>query len=154
MGGSLVGINLAQRLHEHRIQSVLDHDYEKCRRLSELLPYATVIYRSGTDLRFLRAERVEEADVFVACTRNDEVNFLAAAIARDLGSQQVLISLSDVSYISLISQFGISQAASPRVMATNRILSIAREHRRSPRWFQCMEIRQKLWRSKSLITQE
>jgi trk system potassium uptake protein len=128
IGGSLIGINLAKTLLDQSIRvRILEKDFKKCTVLSEKLPGATVIHRSGIDYRFLRSEKVEEVDVFVACTRNDEVNFLAAALARELGCEKVIISLSDTDYIPLISRLGITQAASPRIHATNRILSIARE---------------------------
>lgn len=128
VGGSLIGINLARSLAEKDIRvRIIDNDFNKCRMLSEKLPYSTVIYRSGTDYRFLQSEKIEEADHFVACTRSDEVNFLAGSIARDLGCESVIISLSDTGYLPLIDRLGITQAASPRINAANRILSIARE---------------------------
>lgn len=128
VGGSLIGLNLAQILQEKGIRvRILDNDFHKCSLLSEKLTQATVIHRSGTDYRFLRSEKVEEVDVFVACTRRDEVNFLAASIARELGCEKVIISLSDTNYLPLIDRLGVTQAASPRINATNRILSIARE---------------------------
>lgn len=128
IGGSLIGINLAQTLTESNIRvRIMDPDFDKCRLLSEKLPHSTVIHRSGTDYRFLQSEKIEEADYFVACTRNDEVNFLSGAIARDLGCENVIISLSDTNYMPLVNRLGISQAASPRINAANRILSIARE---------------------------
>lgn len=128
VGGSLIGINLARALQDQSIRiRILDKDYKKCELLSEKLPFATVIHRSGTDYRFLHSEKVEEVDVFVACTRHDEVNFLAAASARELGCEKVIISLSDTNYMPLINRLGIYQAASPRIHATNRILSIASE---------------------------
>jgi trk system potassium uptake protein len=128
VGGSLIGLNLAQTLQDHSIRvRILDIDFNKCTLLSEKLPHTTVIHRSGIDYLFLRSEKVEDVDVFVACTRNDEVNFLSATIARELGCEQVIISLSDTNFIPLINRLGIAQAASPRINAANRILSIARE---------------------------
>ncbi|MCC5831930.1 MAG: Trk system potassium transporter TrkA [Chlamydiales bacterium] len=128
VGGSLIGINLARTLTENNIRvRILDNNFNKCRLLSEKLPYSTVIYRSGIDYRYLQSEKIEEADFFVGCTRSDEVNFLAGSIARDLGCKNVIISLADTSYMPLINRLGISQAASPRINAANRILSIARE---------------------------
>jgi len=128
VGGSLIGQNLAQILQDHLIRvRILDKDFDKCAMLSEKLTLSTVIHRDGLDYPFLRSEKVEDVDVFVACTRNDEVNFLAATSARELGCENVLISLSDTNLIPLIHRLGISQAASPRIHAANRILSIARE---------------------------
>lgn len=128
VGGSLIGLNLAAALQEYHVRvRILDSDFNKCRLLSEKLRYSTVIHRSGLDYRFLQSEKVEEVDVFVACTRNDEVNFLAGTIAKELGCKQSIISLSDTSYLPLIERLGITGAASPRLNAANRILSIARE---------------------------
>ncbi len=128
IGGSLIGLHLARTLIGHNIRvRIIDNDFQKCRFLSEQLPKATVIYRSGTDYRFLQTEKVEEADCFVACTRSDEVNFLAGTIACDLGCEKVIISLSDTNYIPIVNRLGITQVASPRINAANRILSIARE---------------------------
>ncbi len=128
VGGSLIGIDLARILTEKNIRvRIIDNNFNKCQLLSEKLPYSTVIYRRGTDYRFLQSEKIEEADYFVACTRSDDVNFLSGTIARDLGCENVIISLSDTSYLPLINRLGISQAVSPRINAANRILSIARE---------------------------
>lgn len=128
VGGSLIGINLAQLLQEKGVRiRIIEQDFDKCTRLSELLPYCTVIQHDGCDCRFLQSERIGNTDVFVACTRNDEVNFLAANVAHDLGCEKVIISLSDINFLPLIARFGIHQAASPRLYAANRILSIARE---------------------------
>ena len=130
IGGSLIGVNLAKILQEHGIRiRILDTSYDKCHHLSEMLPYSTVIQRDGTDYLFLKSEKIGEVDAFVACTRNDEVNFLAASIARNLGCEHVLISLSNTAYIPLIENLGIHQAASPLLNAANRILSISREKR-------------------------
>lgn len=128
VGGSLIGINLANTLADQNIRvRILDNDYNKCVLLSEKFPYSTVIYRSGTDYNYLRSEKIDETDCFVACTRSDEVNFLSGTIAKDLGCGNVIISLSDTNYLPLIKRLGISHAASPRLNAANRILSIARE---------------------------
>lgn len=128
MGGSLIGINLALKLEEVGINPlILEKDPKKCALLSNLLPNSTVIRHDGTDYRFLQTEKICHTDVFVACTRSDEVNFLCASAARELGAKHVIISLSDIHYIPLLNRLGISQAASPRIYAANRIFSIARE---------------------------
>lgn len=128
VGGSLIGINLAKILEANQVHvRIIETDFEKCTKLSQVLPNTTIIHHNGADYHFLQSERVENADVFVACTRNDEVNFLAACVAKELGCFNTIISLSDTSYMPLIRSLGIKHAASPRLNATDRILSIARE---------------------------
>lgn len=128
VGGSLTGINLAQILQENQIQvRIIEKDLANCTHLAEKLPYCTVVHRDGTDYKFLQSEKIEDVDVFVACTQSDEVNFLAASIAKNLGAKKVIISIADINYLPMLSRLGITQAASPRLHAANRILSIARE---------------------------
>lgn len=130
IGGSLIGVNLAKILQEEGIRiRIIEKSYDKCHLLSDVLPYATVLQRDGLDYNFLKSERIGDAGAFVACTRNDEVNFLAATIARELGCENVFISLSNTAYIPLIENLGIQQAASPLLNAANRILSISREEK-------------------------
>jgi trk system potassium uptake protein TrkA len=128
VGGSLIGIYLAKSLQGKGIEiRIIEKEHQKCRELSDLLPNATIIHRNALDYAFLESERVGDADFFIACTRNDEVNFLSGSIARHLGCENVIISLSDNHLFPLVSHLGISHAASPRLHAANRILSIARE---------------------------
>lgn len=128
VGGSLIGTHLSRCLRDYNMRTIiLERDFDKCRFLAENLPHATIVHRDGMDYRYLEEERAGEYDVFVACTRNDEINFLSGSIARSLGCENVIIALSDISYLPLTSQLGITQAASPRVNAANRILSIARK---------------------------
>ncbi|MCP5470405.1 MAG: Trk system potassium transporter TrkA [Chlamydiales bacterium] len=128
VGGSLIGSHLSRCLRDHHMRTViLEKDFNKCSFLAEILPHATIVHRDGLDYDFLEQEKAGDYDVFVACTRNDETNFLSGAIARNLGCENVIISLADTSYQPLTTQFKITQAASPRVNAANRILSIARK---------------------------
>lgn len=128
VGGSLIGGHLSRTLRDSHIRTVIiEKDFDKCKFLAEILPHATIVHRDGLDYRYLEEEKAGEYDVFVSVTREDEVNFLAGNIARHLGCNNVIIALSDTSYLPLTKQLNIAQAASPRVNAANRILSIARK---------------------------
>ncbi|MFN0065925.1 MAG: Trk system potassium transporter TrkA [Chlamydiales bacterium] len=128
VGGSLIGTHLARTLREYDIRTViLENDYAKCRFLAESLPATTIVHRDGMDYNYLQSENAGAYDVFVACTRDDATNFLSGSIARNVGCENVIISLAGTEYLPITSQLQISQAASPRVNAANRILSIARK---------------------------
>jgi trk system potassium uptake protein TrkA len=127
LGGSLVGIELALMLHEWGIKSsIVDKDPEKCRLLSEKFPFVTIIEHNAIDYRFMTNEKIGMSEVVVVATRNDETNFLLAAMLKDLGCEKIIISLSDTNLNPLTSRLGVSHVVSPRINAANRILSIAR----------------------------
>ena len=128
VGASLVALHLISQLLEHEVHiRLIEHDFEKCRRVAEKFPTITVIYRDGTDFDLLRSEKIEDADVFVACTRSDQTNFLAASLAKEIGCQKVIVSLSDTSFFPLMGRLGIDYATSSQVQAADKILSISRE---------------------------
>lgn len=128
VGGSLITFHLSHILHAHNIRvTILEKEFRKCRYLATHLPFCTILNRDGTDFKFLEEEKVAAYDVFIAATRDDEVNFLSASAAQSLGSKKILLSLSDSNYIPLLNDRGIAHAASPRIFAANRIFSIVRE---------------------------
>ena len=130
VGGSLTGYNLAKILEQQGIRVLLiEQDEEKCHILAEQLPKCSIVNHDGTDLDFLIAERIGSSDAFVACTRHDEVNFLAALAAKEAGCKTVVLQLANTDYTPLTNQLGISFVVSPRISAANRILSLAHSGR-------------------------
>src|SRR5262249_12049758 len=126
VGGSLVGLNLAKILQEEKVDvRIIDKDFEKCRVLSEQLPNCTIMNHDGTVLVFLLYEKVGRADVFVACTRNDELNLLMASLGKQAGCQNIMVVISNNSYHPIVHQLGITYAISPRTSTAKHILSLA-----------------------------
>lgn len=125
IGGSLTAMNLARLLHPRGVSiRIIEKDPDRCRILSEQLPFCTIIHHDGTDLSFLRAEKVGRADIVIAATESDEVNILAAMLAKEIGAQDTVVLLSSTAYTPIINKLGINYVVSPRVSAANTILSL------------------------------
>ncbi|MBA3957349.1 MAG: Trk system potassium transporter TrkA [Parachlamydiaceae bacterium] len=123
-GGSLTGMHLAQLLAQRNIDvRLIEKDYERCRLLAEKLPNYTIMHHDATDLDFFHAEKIGQADVFVACTNNDEINILAALLGKEVGCDNTLIVLNNTSYIPIVERLGLQHTISPQTSATNHILS-------------------------------
>lgn len=128
VGGSLIAVHLSNILHTHNMRiTILEKDFQKCKFLTTHLPFCTILHRDGMDFKFLEEEKVGAYDVFISATRDDEINFLSASSAHALGAKKVFLSLSDINYIPLLKDRGMTHAASPRLFAANRIFSIVRE---------------------------
>jgi trk system potassium uptake protein len=124
VGGSMTSLNLARMLESRKIGvRLIEADYERCVYLAEQLPVCSIIHHDGTDLDFLRSEKIGTAEVFVSCTNNDELNLLAALLGKEVGCENVIAILSNPSYISLAGKMGINHAVSPRISAADHILS-------------------------------
>lgn len=125
VGGSKIGFQLAKQLERREINiRLIDKNYEKCCQLADKLGSSTVLYHDATDFAFLQSEKVGRADVFIACTSNDEINLLVSLLAKESGAGHVITVISDTHYIPVLTNFGIMHAISPRISAVNRILSI------------------------------
>lgn len=127
VGGSLTGMHLARELCKHEFSvRLIDKDPEKCAYLADELPDATVIHHDGTDLKFLLSEKVDQADVLVACTSSDEINLLVGVLSKEAGCNKLVTVISNSRYMPIVNRLGISHVVSPRVSAANRVLTIAR----------------------------
>lgn len=128
VGGSLTALNLAMMLERKGVSvRIIDKDPKKCRELAERLQRTVVIMDDGASLDVLLSEKVERADLVVATTGSDEINVMVALLAKQAGCRDVLISMTDRSKLPLVEDLGISHTVSPRISASNRILSLLRE---------------------------
>ena len=124
VGGTMTGLNLAKMLEWRNIDvRFIEKDYERCRFLAEQLPNSTIMNHDGTDIDFLKAEKIGTAEVFVACTNCDEINMVAALLGKEVGCDDVVVTLSNTNYTPLAAQLGINHAVSPRISTADHIMS-------------------------------
>lgn len=125
VGGSLTGLNLARLLESRDVDvRLIEQDYDRCRYLAEKLPNTTIMNHQGNDLDYFKAEKIGTAEVFVACTESDEMNMVSALLGKEVGCDDVVITLSNTaSYAPLANQLGINHTLSPRMCTADHILS-------------------------------
>lgn len=124
VGGSRTAVNLARLLQSHGIDlRIIEKDYATCCWLAEQLPKSIILNHDATDFEFLQAEKIGRSDVFVACTRSDEVNILSGMLAKQAECQNVVVMLSNTSYAPIVAHLGLDYTVSPRISAANHILS-------------------------------
>ncbi len=126
IGGSLVGINLAKILQEHRIHvSIIEKDFSHCQKLAKELPHCHIIQQDGTNLDFLLSENLRPTDYYIMCTSHDELNILGALLAKETGCKNVIIPLSNNRFLSLMHHLGIVHVVSPKLAIANQIIALA-----------------------------
>lgn len=126
IGGSRTAVNLSKILEKRGMKvRVIEKDYHKCCEIAERLHHTTVINHDGTDLEFLMAEKVGQADVTVVSTQSDEANVMIGLLAKEAGCENVIIQLTNTAYIPIANRLGINHTPSPGVVAANRILALA-----------------------------
>jgi trk system potassium uptake protein TrkA len=122
-GGGETGYHLAQILDVEKFAvTLLEVDRERCEFLAEKLKRATVVHSDATRRAVLEEERVGTADVFVACTGDDENNIMSGVEARDIGAKSVMVLVGRPDYAQVVGKLGIDLVVSPRQVMAKQVL--------------------------------
>jgi trk system potassium uptake protein TrkA len=123
VGGGSIGFRLASLLEENAISTkIIEKNPERCTELAERLNKAVVLHGDGSDQELLREENIQDMDVVVTLTNDEETNILTSLLAKRMGASKIITKVSKFSYIPLISMIGLEQVVSPRLSAINTIL--------------------------------
>ncbi|MDH3997276.1 MAG: Trk system potassium transporter TrkA [Desulfuromonadales bacterium] len=127
LGGGRIGQRVARALEEKNVSvRLIERDQQRCEELSAKLKKTMVIHADGADIRVLLDEGVENADVFIAATENDETNILCALLCKRQGAHRTLCLVNRPEYLDLAPSLGVDACVSPRLSAAGAILKFAR----------------------------
>ncbi|MEM7446977.1 MAG: Trk system potassium transporter TrkA [Myxococcota bacterium] len=127
VGGGVIGRAMAASLVDQGVQvTVFEQNREVAEHLSADLRPVTVVHGDGTDGALLEEEEVETFDLFAAVTAADEVNLMAALLAKRLGVQRTAAVVQRANYLPIYRQLGVDIVLSPRTVASDHVLRYAR----------------------------
>jgi trk system potassium uptake protein len=127
VGGGVVGATLASELvrQDARVL-VIERDRESAEKLSAELVGVDVIHGDGTDQGLLEEEEVGTFDLFVATTKQDEINLMASLLAKRVGVPRTACIVQRADYSPIYRQLGIDAVLSPRAVASDHIVRYTR----------------------------
>lgn len=130
VGGGVIGESLARQLVPTGAKiRLIEMNEKKAQRLAKGLKSVTVIHGDGTDVELLEEELIEQCDLFVGVTHEDEVNLMACLLASRLGAERTAALVHRPDYIEIYRQLGLDVVLSPRAVASDHILRYARRTR-------------------------
>jgi trk system potassium uptake protein TrkA len=128
LGGSRIGLQVAQNLEKLNIQTkLIEKDEDHCYKLAEQLNKTLVINAEGLDIETLLEEGLAESGVFIAVTENDQTNILTCLLAKRHKVRKTLALVSQPELIGLATELGIDACISPRLAAAGAILKFVRQ---------------------------
>ena len=128
IGGGRIGYRLARLLEEHSIYcKIIERDPQRCTYLAERLNKAIVLSGDGSDQELLSEENIQDMDIVITLTQDEETNILASLLAKRMGARKTITRISKFSYFPLTNAIGIEQVVSPRLSAINTILQHIRK---------------------------
>ena len=63
-----------------------------------------MFYGDASDQELLAEEHVEQVDVFIAITNDDEANIMSAMLAKRMGAKKVMVLIQRRAYVDLVRQ--------------------------------------------------
>ncbi len=127
-GAGQLGKSLAVSLDKTSYNvRIIDADENRCRELAMLLERGLVLHGDATDPELLLEERINEADIMVVATGDEERNVLISLLAKQLGVPMTITRVRKFSYIPLISSLGIDMVVSTHLAAIDATLQFIRK---------------------------
>lgn len=126
-GGGNIGRLVASALEKKYEVKIIEADLDCSKRIASELHNTIVLYGDATDSELLIGENIDETDVFVSLTNDDEDNIMTCLQAKKLGAKKVMALVSRTIYAELIEGRGVDVVISPQSAAINSILSHIRQ---------------------------
>ena len=132
-GGGHIGMRLAKDVHEllpRRNIKIIEADSARAEQLAGELESSmdlTVLSGDASSEDFLRANDVNDSDLYCAVTNDDLVNVVSSLTAKRLNVQTVFTLVQHVHYLESLVQAGIEIPISPQQTTANIIQRLFRE---------------------------
>lgn len=104
---------------------IIEIDHDKAEHLAETLDCA-VVEGDGADPRIQAAAEAQDADAFIAATRDDRTNIVAAIVAKRFGIEEVILKLENPDYIPVCEELGLDKLALPELSFAMYVTEMAR----------------------------
>ena len=126
-GGGKVGLRLARQIHQDCHVKIIEANRTRCEYLATQLPAGVlVLHGDSTDEELLSEENVDEMDLFLALTSDDEDNIMSCLLAKRLGARRVLALINRRAYADLVEGTKIDIAISPAQAVIGELLAFVR----------------------------
>ncbi len=125
-GGGNIGMRLAESIEKRYQVKIIEHNPERCEYLSQQLTRAIVLNGESSHRELLIDENIEDTDVFLALTNDDEANIMSSLLAKRLGAKKVMALINNAAYVDLVQGGEIDIAISPQQATIGSLLAHVR----------------------------
>ncbi|SMC68277.1 Trk system potassium transporter TrkA [Rhizobium sp. RU36D] len=131
-GGGNIGYFVARAIEQVQPKTrikILEADRTRAASISDQLSNTIVLHGSALDQNILSQVDIQDADLMVTLTNNDQTNILSAAMAKRLGCKSAMALVNNPSYQELTASIGIDAHINPRAVTISRVLQHVRKGR-------------------------
>lgn len=125
-GGGNIGMRLAEDIEQRYQVKIIESNPERCVYLSENLTESIILNGEASEQDLLIEENIEDTDVFIALTNDDEANIMSSLLAKRLGAKKVMALINNPAYVDLVQGGEIDIAISPQQATIGSLLTHVR----------------------------
>ncbi len=127
VGGGNVGTALAKALEDKCSVKLIERNQERAEKLAAKLSKTLVLCGDASDQELLFEEHIENIDLFLALTSDDEANIMSSLLAKRLGAKKAIVLVQRMAYLHLIQGGTIDIALSPQQATISALSSHVRK---------------------------
>ena len=121
LGGSRIGIQIAQALQNSVNVKLIDYNAEKAYSLAEQLDKTLIINEDGRNTEAMMEEGLSNMDAFIAVTGRSETNILTAMLAKRMGVKKVIAEVENLNYINIADSVGVDTIINKKMVTASNI---------------------------------
>lgn len=106
---------------------IIEHDYDRCKELAEILPEAQVTHANISEEEVLEEGRFSAYDLLITATGNQDLNIVTAAHAKNIGVPRTLALVKKSSTASVARSLGVDTVISINETLVSSIQRIIRK---------------------------
>jgi len=131
-GGGNIGYFVARTIEERQPRTkikIIENSRDRAVSIADHLNRTVVLNGSALDQQILVEADIQDADLMVALTNDDQVNILSSVMAKRLGCQSNLALINSSAFLDFTKTMGIDAHVNPRAVTISRILQHVRRGR-------------------------
>ncbi|PWJ85734.1 trk system potassium uptake protein TrkA [Pseudaminobacter salicylatoxidans] len=131
-GGGNVGLYVAKTIEQRQSRTkakIIETVRERAVAVADQLRRTVVLHGSALDQKLLAQADIQDADLMVALTNNDQVNILSSVMAKRLGCKANLALINNPTYQDLTKSLDIDAYVNPGSVTISRVLQHVRRGR-------------------------
>lgn len=127
VGTTRIARNLLRALSAKPIDlKIIVENYEEAKEISRTFPNILVINGDVRNESLFEEEKLDEVDLIVTVTDNQELNVITALYAKSTGVERAVAAVSKQSYMSIAQKLGVDVTISPKKSAVDAIIKYIR----------------------------
>jgi trk system potassium uptake protein TrkA len=102
---------------------IIDRDYKLCKELAARFPEALIINEDISDESFVNEEQIDDLDLLITTTNNQELNIITAVYLKSRGINRTIAMVTGSGYAAMARQLGVDVVIPMKSVVVDSILS-------------------------------